>query len=196
MVFTAPTVDVNIGNPADNAGWAGMLHTSNTFDFDTYQGAAGQLGLANSECIAVLLKVIGGRKFSEKDKERMPAIRNYMKSIIGDAADVLFDHIEEGELIFKDESLIEECLDKLEEWENADASFAHDTRPSIYQGSPADGHMEIEPDTALTYRDDIGIVTEVTMYDPPMITGTGEFFGEESNLDVAMSPASGTIGEK
>jgi len=152
--------------------------------------------------MVVLLKITMGRKLTDGDKRALFLMREALKRFIGEAAEALIDHIENDEMIFKDEALIEECMDKLEQ------TLERESRNNVFGqpiSSPADGYFEIEPCVSQTTNADwysgttlldaTGIVTEITQYEPDTSTGTGEFIGEEPNQDVAMSPASGTIGE-
>lgn len=64
----------------------------------------------------ILLKVLTGRRLTEVEKESLKNVMAMQRERIGEAeANIVLQHIMDGDLLFRDEELIERCIELLEE---------------------------------------------------------------------------------
>jgi hypothetical protein len=62
----------------------------------------------------IILKLLSGRTI--QDRDNLPGVLMAQSGRIGeDAAKIILNHAQEGELNFKDEELLEQCLERIEE---------------------------------------------------------------------------------
>lgn len=141
----------------------------------------------------ILMKVLCNRRLTDKEKSSLPAVMECVAPIIGEAeSKILLKHIQDGEMIFKDEDLLESCIAALSEDMDAcpHLTYTQDHSGPLY--SAADGHLEFDAyREGATWCDSTGEVYTATQANNRLeINTTADDHGIEK------IETSGTIGEQ
>ena len=147
-VFEADKVNANgdqfigtaINNVNDGMVSISTTHTPNLASFTM------PVIISSERQAFILMKVLYRHPLTDNEKAALPDVLTLVgRDIIGEGpAAVLLKHIQDGERLFKDEDLLEQCIRKLtHSIEQEPVMTIGSTWDDIPDDSPADGYIEI-----------------------------------------------------